>query len=37
VKQLTVPLLFIAIAGEPAHDKRLRAVLKALYEDLNLA
>jgi CubicO group peptidase (beta-lactamase class C family) len=35
--QLVVSLLFNGCPGEPAHDKRLRATLKALYEDLALA
>jgi CubicO group peptidase (beta-lactamase class C family) len=35
-RRLVVTLLFNGCPGEPAHDKRLRAVLKALYEDLRL-
>jgi CubicO group peptidase (beta-lactamase class C family) len=35
--KLVVALLFNGCPGEPAHDKRLRATLKALYEDLHLA
>jgi len=34
---LVVTLIFNGCPGEPAHDKRLRATLKALYEDLELA
>ena len=35
--QLVVALIFNGCPGEPAHDRRLRATLKALYEDLALA
>ena len=35
--KLVVTLLFNGCPREPAHDRRLRAVLKALYEDLQLA
>jgi CubicO group peptidase (beta-lactamase class C family) len=35
--QLVVTLIFNGTPGEPQHDKRLRATLKALYEDLGLA
>jgi CubicO group peptidase (beta-lactamase class C family) len=35
--RLVVALLFNGCPGEAAHDKRLRGVLKALYEDLGLA
>ena len=34
--KLVVTLLFNGTPGEPAHDKRLRATLKALYEDVGL-
>jgi CubicO group peptidase (beta-lactamase class C family) len=37
VHKLVVTLIFNGCPGEPAHDRRLRAVLKALYEDLSLA
>jgi CubicO group peptidase (beta-lactamase class C family) len=37
VNKLVVTLIFNGCPGEPAHDRRLRAVLKALYEDLELA
>ncbi|HUO06723.1 MAG TPA: serine hydrolase domain-containing protein [Phycisphaerae bacterium] len=36
-RNLVVALVFNGCPGEPAHDKRLRATLKALYEDLGLA
>jgi len=36
-RKLVVGLLFNGTPGEPAHDKRLRATLKALYEDLHFA
>ena len=35
-RRLVVALLFNGCPGEPAHDKRLCATLKALYEDLSL-
>lgn len=33
-RKLVVALLFNGCPGEPAHDRRLRSVLKALYQDL---
>jgi hypothetical protein len=36
MKKLVVGLVFNGCPGEAAHDKRLRALLKALYEDLDL-
>jgi CubicO group peptidase (beta-lactamase class C family) len=36
VRQLVVALVFNGTPGEAAHDRRLRATLKALYEDLEL-
>jgi CubicO group peptidase (beta-lactamase class C family) len=33
-RNLVVALLFNGCPGEPAHDRRLRSVLKALYSDL---
>jgi CubicO group peptidase (beta-lactamase class C family) len=35
--KLIVSLVFNGCPGEAAHDKRLRGVLKALYEDLGMA
>ena len=35
--QLVVTLVFNGMPGEPAHDRRLRAVTSAVYEDLGLA
>lgn len=35
--ELAVALLFDGMPGEPRHQRRVRAVLAALYEDLNLA
>jgi CubicO group peptidase (beta-lactamase class C family) len=35
--RLVVALVFNGTPGEAAHDRRLRATLKALYEDLELA
>ncbi len=34
--RLAVALLFNGCPGEPAHDKRLRTILSALYDDLGL-
>jgi CubicO group peptidase (beta-lactamase class C family) len=34
--KLCVGLVFNGMPGEAAHDKRLRATLKALYEDLGM-
>ncbi|MGN6369907.1 MAG: serine hydrolase domain-containing protein [Phycisphaerae bacterium] len=36
-RNLVVGLIFNGCPGEAVHDKRLRSVLKALYEDLGLA
>ena len=36
-RQLAVGCYFNGMPGEAAHQKRLRAVLDALYEDLGLA
>ena len=36
-RNLVVALIFNGCPGEAVHDKRLRAVLKAFYEDLGLA
>ena len=37
VRKLVVTLLFNGTPGNPAHDKRLRSTLQALYEDLGFA